>query len=179
VYSLFINDGCFLLAILYPCLSFDGACRTVLPCSSPLLYAFSFPCTFASSSLSSPPLLWFRPVTLRLTCFFWTSPFASPPSSLPWPASAVRLATSRYSTLYLFLLSYPSQLAFSARLLLPLSPFYPTSSPAASSPPLKVFAQSGSAQCGYTLRTCDPKVDAADHWLLYYIVSLFTNAFVL
>ena len=88
-------------------------------------------------------------------------------------------------------------------------PFFPTSSLTASPSPLKVFAQSGSAQCGNTLRSHDPKwslvampgalragaaydlqtsscrlsyvpptvlvptmlLDAADHLLLYYIVS--------
>ena len=88
----------------------------------------------ASSSPTSPSLLWFRPVTLRLACFLFDF---SPrfPHFLPFcgqPRHTVRLATSRYSMFFLlllFLLSYPSLLPSSAPLLLPLFPFYPTSSP--------------------------------------------------
>ena len=59
---------------------------------------------------------------------------------------------------YLISLSHPCQVPFSVSLLLPLSSLsillhlLP-----GSYPPLNVFAQSGFAQCGNTLRTFDPK----------------------
>ena len=119
-----------LLGILYPYLLLDGASMGLLSCSSLLsLSSTPFLLPVPLPPLLSPPLLFFgfafRPVTLRLTCFFFDF------SSLPFcgqPGHTVRLATSRYSMFYLILLSYPSLLPFSAPLLLPLFPFYPTSS---------------------------------------------------
>ena len=88
--------------------------------SLPLLYALSAPCTFASSSPSSPSLPWFLPVTSRLTCLFFDfSPSFPPLSSLLWPAWAYCPAR-HFSILYV--LSYPSISSFSAPLSSFLSP---------------------------------------------------------
>ena len=72
------------------------------------------------------------------------------------PGHTVRLAISCYSLpflIFLLLLYFPSQLLF---FFLSFLSFLPHLSPASSSPP-KVFAQSGSAQRGNTLRNHDPQ----------------------
>ena len=98
------------------------------------------------------PLLWLRPASLHWPCLFLN--LSLPPFG-GQPGHTVRLATSCFSMPFLFfliLLYFPS-------LLLPLYSFlsFPLLLSPPSSSPLKVFAQSGSAQRCNTLRNYHPK----------------------
>ena len=116
--------------------------------STPFLIPGSFTPLFSSQSL-----LWFRPAPLHLTSFFFD---LSLPPFCGQPGHTVRLATSCYSLpflVFLLLLYFPSLLLFFFLFLLS---FLPHLSPASSSP-LKVCAQSGSAQRGNTSRNHGPQ----------------------
>ena len=144
-------------------------------------------------------------------------------ASLLWPPWAYCPARHFLLLYALSYLSPPALLPLSAPLLPPLCPSFLLHLSPASSSSLEVFAQSGSAQRGNTLRSHDPKcmpgafragaaydlqtsscrlsyvpptvlvptilLDAADHLLLYYVVSwhpphievhaCYTTAFIL
>ena len=111
----FVSPPGYLVPLSSPSWGQYGFTVLLVP-SLPLLHAFSSPYTFASSSPSSSSLLWFRPVTLRLTCFFSDSPRF--PHFLPFcgqPGHRVSILSPLSTLLHL----------------------------PASSPLVKVFAQSG------------------------------------
>ena len=150
----------FAACLAFPFMSvcpFEFAMVLSLPPSSSSLFSLSStPFLLLGSStplFSSHFHLWFRPVPLHLTCFFFD---LSLPPFCGQPGHTVRLATSCYSLPFLIsllLLYFPSLLLF---FFLSFLSFLPHLSPASSSP-LKVFAQSGSAQRGNTLSNHDPQ----------------------
>ena len=115
-----------------------------LPLSSSSLFSLSFtPCP---------------PGTLD-SSFLLSFPSLVPPCAFALDLSLLRPLPARHFLL-LYALSYlspPALLPLSVSFLLPLCRSFPTHLSPASSSPLKVFAQSGSAQRGNTLRNHDPK----------------------